>query len=183
MSNQRNKELSFYWIKAFFNLLFQVGETRRTTVNSHSFTYFQVFFRRQTVLSIKPPDAAILSTVFEYSPPWLQCTSYACAYERRRCRSSCSFNCSGPDGSGWKRSTIAIVWCLRNGMWRLMCSRRESIDLTHLYHKSCSSESHLGLPYTAAAQTHFKTAFLCSYPFSTLAITPFNPQYIFSQEQ
>ena len=76
MSNQRNKELSFYWIKAFFNLLFQSGETRRTTVYSHSFTYFQVFFRRQTVLSIKPPDAAILSTVFEYSPPWLQCTSW-----------------------------------------------------------------------------------------------------------
>jgi len=70
MSNQRNKELSFYWIKAFFNLLFQSGDTsKETNVYSHSFTYFQVFFRRQTVLSIKPPDAAILSTVFEYSPP------------------------------------------------------------------------------------------------------------------
>jgi len=38
-------------------------------------------------------------------------------------------------------------------------------------------------PYTAAAQTPFTTAFLCSYPFSTLAITPFNPQYLFKSKQ
>jgi len=32
-------------------------------------------------------------------------------------------------------------------------------------------------------QTPFKIAFLCSYPFSTFAITPFNPQYLFSLER
>ena len=46
-----------------------------------------------------------------------------------------------------------------------------------------SVESVVLPPYTAAAQTPFKTAFLCSYPFSTLTITPFNPQYLISQEQ